>query len=142
MYSRCGSHGYSAMLASEIRGGGNPLRRFLSWTLRKTSHTKIHSKYRVAIPRSLLCFYLKDKQPAHFFVQPSHAESLINNRKMLRRTPTRTWMPAWVPESSVVLSVLLMLCSVVQSCVRNEVSSFVGIYGTDGYRLVATMAPC
>lgn len=34
---------------------------------------------------------------------------------MLRSVPTGTWMPAWVPESTAVLSVLLLLCSIVQS---------------------------
>ncbi|ROW07204.1 hypothetical protein VMCG_03945 [Cytospora schulzeri] len=34
---------------------------------------------------------------------------------MLQSSPTGTWMPAWVPESTVTLSVLLILCSVVQS---------------------------
>ncbi|CAK3973415.1 hexose carrier [Lecanosticta acicola] len=35
---------------------------------------------------------------------------------MLQRTATGTWMPAWVPESTVTLSVLLLICSMVQSC--------------------------
>ncbi|KAI1249684.1 hypothetical protein MGN70_009297 [Eutypa lata] len=30
-------------------------------------------------------------------------------------TPTGTWLPAWVPESTFTLSILLMLCSVIQS---------------------------
>ncbi|TQV95137.1 hypothetical protein V2A60_009798 [Cordyceps javanica] len=34
---------------------------------------------------------------------------------MLRAVPTGTWMPAWVPESTGLLSVLLLLCSIVQS---------------------------
>ncbi|KAF3763113.1 putative sugar transporter [Cryphonectria parasitica EP155] len=34
---------------------------------------------------------------------------------MLRKSPTGTWLPARVPESTVTLSVLLMLCSIVQS---------------------------
>lgn len=34
---------------------------------------------------------------------------------MLRKTGTGTWLPAWVPESTITLSVLLMLCSIVQS---------------------------
>ncbi|PSR74860.1 general substrate transporter [Coniella lustricola] len=34
---------------------------------------------------------------------------------MLQRSPTGTWLPAWVPESTGLLSTLLMLCSVVQS---------------------------
>lgn len=34
---------------------------------------------------------------------------------MLQNSPTGTWMPAWVPESTAILSVLLMICSVVQS---------------------------
>ncbi|KUI61234.1 High-affinity glucose transporter [Cytospora mali] len=34
---------------------------------------------------------------------------------MLQTSPTGTWMPAWVPESTTTLSVLLILCSVVQS---------------------------
>ncbi|TPX14581.1 uncharacterized protein E0L32_005273 [Thyridium curvatum] len=34
---------------------------------------------------------------------------------MLRKTGTGTWLPAWVPESSGTLAILLMLCSVVQS---------------------------
>ncbi|GAW26840.1 putative major facilitator superfamily general substrate transporter [Rosellinia necatrix] len=34
---------------------------------------------------------------------------------MLRKTATGTWLPAWVPESTLTLSVLLVLCSVVQS---------------------------
>ncbi|KAI0870055.1 putative hexose carrier protein [Hypoxylon argillaceum] len=34
---------------------------------------------------------------------------------MLRKTPTGTWLPAWIPESTVTLSVLLVLCSAVQS---------------------------
>lgn len=38
---------------------------------------------------------------------------------MLRKTPTGTWMPAWVPESTFTLSILLLVCSVVQSTVRN-----------------------
>ncbi|EFQ35398.1 uncharacterized protein GLRG_10542 [Colletotrichum graminicola M1.001] len=35
---------------------------------------------------------------------------------MLRKTQTGTWLPAWVPESTLVLSLLLILCSFVQSC--------------------------
>ncbi|KAI0010673.1 putative hexose carrier protein [Xylariaceae sp. FL0662B] len=34
---------------------------------------------------------------------------------MLKRTPTATWLPAWVPESTLTLSFLLMFCSIVQS---------------------------
>ncbi|KAJ9601937.1 hypothetical protein H2200_013496 [Cladophialophora chaetospira] len=34
---------------------------------------------------------------------------------MLQKTPTGTWLPAWVPESTMTLSVLLILCSMVQS---------------------------
>ncbi|KAK4550154.1 hypothetical protein LTR36_003121 [Oleoguttula mirabilis] len=35
---------------------------------------------------------------------------------MLRKTPTGTWLPAWVPESTFTLSFLLIICSAVQSC--------------------------
>ncbi|TVY83652.1 High-affinity glucose transporter [Lachnellula suecica] len=35
---------------------------------------------------------------------------------MLKKTVTGTWLPAWVPESTLTLSFLLMICSVVQSC--------------------------
>lgn len=38
-----------------------------------------------------------------------------NQVKMLHRVNTGTWMPAWVPASTSVLSVLLLLCSMVQS---------------------------
>ncbi|EFY92129.1 sugar transporter, putative [Metarhizium acridum CQMa 102] len=34
---------------------------------------------------------------------------------MLRSTPSGTWLPSWTPESTSTLSVLLTLCSVVQS---------------------------
>lgn len=34
---------------------------------------------------------------------------------MLRSTPTGTWIPAWVPESTTTVSVLLLICSMVQS---------------------------
>ncbi|KAK7757394.1 hypothetical protein SLS62_000406 [Diatrype stigma] len=34
---------------------------------------------------------------------------------MLKSTPTDTWLPAWVPESTATVSILLMLCSVIQS---------------------------
>jgi MFS family permease len=34
---------------------------------------------------------------------------------MLKRSPTGTWMPAWVPESTLTLSILLIFCSMVQS---------------------------
>jgi len=34
---------------------------------------------------------------------------------MLKRSPTGTWLPAWVPESTNTLAVLLVLCSMVQS---------------------------
>ncbi|KAI1412008.1 putative hexose carrier protein [Hypoxylon sp. FL1857] len=34
---------------------------------------------------------------------------------MLKRTPTGTWLPAWVPESTLTLSFLLVFCSIVQS---------------------------
>jgi MFS family permease len=34
---------------------------------------------------------------------------------MLRKTHTGTWLPAWVPESTLTLSFLLMVCSMVQS---------------------------
>ncbi|OKL63982.1 hypothetical protein UA08_00454 [Talaromyces atroroseus] len=34
---------------------------------------------------------------------------------MLKHSPTGTWMPAWVPESTAILSVLLTVCSMVQS---------------------------
>jgi hypothetical protein len=37
--------------------------------------------------------------------------------KMLTRSPTATWMPAWVPKSTIFLSFLLMTCSMVQSAV-------------------------
>lgn len=39
---------------------------------------------------------------------------------MLKLTPTDTWLPAWVPESTVTVSILLMLCSVIQSTVSND----------------------
>ncbi|CAJ2509069.1 Uu.00g140950.m01.CDS01 [Anthostomella pinea] len=35
--------------------------------------------------------------------------------KMLQKTQTGTWLPAWVPQSTVTVSVLLVLCSIVQS---------------------------
>ena len=35
---------------------------------------------------------------------------------MLQKSPTGTWMPAWVPQSTLALSFLLMICSMVQSC--------------------------
>ncbi|KAH9905811.1 putative hexose carrier protein [Xylariomycetidae sp. FL2044] len=34
---------------------------------------------------------------------------------MLRKSPTGTWLPAWVPESSMIVSMLLLLCSIAQS---------------------------
>ncbi|EED17854.1 hexose carrier protein, putative [Talaromyces stipitatus ATCC 10500] len=34
---------------------------------------------------------------------------------MLKRSPTGTWMPAWVPESTTTVAALLMICSMVQS---------------------------
>ncbi|KAK2609596.1 hypothetical protein N8I77_003091 [Diaporthe amygdali] len=34
---------------------------------------------------------------------------------MLHKSATGTWLPAWVPQSTATLSVLLILCSVVQS---------------------------
>ncbi|KAF2098320.1 putative hexose carrier protein [Rhizodiscina lignyota] len=34
---------------------------------------------------------------------------------MLRKTPTGTWLPAWVPESTIITAYLLLFCSVVQS---------------------------
>ncbi|KAI1339662.1 putative hexose carrier protein [Xylariaceae sp. FL0016] len=34
---------------------------------------------------------------------------------MLKRSPTGTWLPAWVPESTLVVSFCLMFCSIVQS---------------------------
>lgn len=34
---------------------------------------------------------------------------------MLRKSGTGTWMPAWVPESTATVSVLLIVCSMVQS---------------------------
>lgn len=34
---------------------------------------------------------------------------------MLYKSVTGTWLPAWVPESTVTLSALLMICSIVQS---------------------------
>ncbi|KAJ5919398.1 hypothetical protein N7466_010341 [Penicillium verhagenii] len=34
---------------------------------------------------------------------------------MLQKTGTGTWLPAWVPESTSTLCVLLMICSIVQS---------------------------
>lgn len=34
---------------------------------------------------------------------------------MLRKTPTGTWIPAWVPESTATVSILLLVCSMVQS---------------------------
>lgn len=34
---------------------------------------------------------------------------------MLQSTPSGTWLPSWVPESTSSVSVLLMFCSVVQS---------------------------
>lgn len=39
---------------------------------------------------------------------------------MLQRTKTGTWLPAWVPSSSVVLSILLIFCSMVQSATGNH----------------------
>jgi hypothetical protein len=43
---------------------------------------------------------------------------------MLKKTPTGTWMPAWVPESTLTLSWLLMVCSMVQSAVSTIPSRF------------------
>ncbi|TVY26900.1 Lactose permease [Lachnellula hyalina] len=34
---------------------------------------------------------------------------------MLTKAQTGTWMPAWVPESTIILSFLLMICAAVQS---------------------------
>ncbi|CAL5872779.1 uncharacterized protein PFLUO_LOCUS7048 [Penicillium psychrofluorescens] len=34
---------------------------------------------------------------------------------MLKRSATGTWLPAWVPESTLTLSFLLLICSIVQS---------------------------
>ncbi|KAI0130037.1 putative sugar transporter [Xylariales sp. AK1849] len=34
----------------------------------------------------------------------------------MKVSPTGTWLPAWVPESTTTLSFLLMICSVVNSC--------------------------
>ncbi|KIW74547.1 hypothetical protein Z517_11317 [Fonsecaea pedrosoi CBS 271.37] len=34
---------------------------------------------------------------------------------MLQKTATGTWLPAWVPESTVTLSIFLIFCSMVQS---------------------------
>lgn len=36
---------------------------------------------------------------------------------MLHKTPTGTWLPAWVPQSTTTLSILLLLCSIIQSSV-------------------------
>ena len=38
-----------------------------------------------------------------------------SRRHNMKKTPTGTWLPAWVPESSLTLSVLLVLCAMVQS---------------------------
>ena len=43
--------------------------------------------------------------------------------KMLTRSPTATWMPAWVPKSTIFLSFLLMTCSMVQSAVSISILS-------------------
>jgi hypothetical protein len=42
---------------------------------------------------------------------------IATRHKMLKRSPTGTWMPAWVPESTTILAMLLMICSMVQSAV-------------------------
>lgn len=39
---------------------------------------------------------------------------------MLQKSPSGTWMPAWVPESTTTLSMLLILCSIVQSAVSSK----------------------
>ena len=36
---------------------------------------------------------------------------------MLKRVTTGTWLPAWVPQTTMPLSILLMACSIVQSAV-------------------------
>ncbi|KAK0353842.1 hypothetical protein LTR91_009230 [Friedmanniomyces endolithicus] len=52
---------------------------------------------------------------------------------MLQKTPTGTWLPAWVPESTVTLSVLLILCSTVQSCYNAFATSTLTHRKTGGY---------
>ena len=42
---------------------------------------------------------------------------------MLRKTPTGTWLPAYVPDSTLWLSVLLLCCSMVQSATGGLESS-------------------
>jgi len=47
------------------------------------------------------------------------ASSLGKTDTMPQKTFTGTWLPAWVPESSRILSVLLIVCAAVQSAVSN-----------------------
>lgn len=42
---------------------------------------------------------------------------------MLQKSPSGTWFPSWVPESTFIVMVLLLLCSMVQSAVCVEVCS-------------------
>ncbi|KAK3627125.1 hypothetical protein LTR22_022885 [Elasticomyces elasticus] len=53
---------------------------------------------------------------------------------MLRKTPTGTWLPAWVPESTTTLSILLIFCSAVQSCTNGYDGSMLnGLNILDSY---------
>lgn len=63
--------------------------------------------------------------------------------KMLHKSPTGTWMSAWVPESTIALSVLLMICSMVQSSTSGYDGSMLNGLNilpsyTDYFRLNAT----
>lgn len=42
---------------------------------------------------------------------------------MLTSSPTGTWLPAWVPQHSGVVSILLLFCSIVQSAVSGNASA-------------------
>ena len=44
----------------------------------------------------------------------SHQEK---HYSMLVKTPTGTWLPAWVPESQGLIAALLLLCAMVESAV-------------------------
>lgn len=81
------------------------------------------------------------------YTYPHEKTFVLDLIKMLQTSPTGTWMPAWVPESTLTLSVLLILCSVVQSAVSTPaltlslLHSYLQESSNAYHRLVAMMVP-
>jgi hypothetical protein len=62
---------------------------------------------------------------------------------MLVKVPSGTWLPSRVPESPVLISILLLFCAMVESAVSHELDTFPFCFGVlMDCRLMDSMEVC